>query len=321
MRLARPPRAGTCPLTVIGGFLGAGKTTFLNRLLATAKGRYAVLVNDFGAVNVDAGLVLDHDGRTIRLTNGCVCCSLGDGFLDTLMRVLGERPAFDHVVIEASGVGDPWAVAEIALVEPELRLDGVIVLADAERIAALAADERVGDTVARQIRAADIVILNKVDLLDGPDALAAARGAIASLRPGLRVVEATRAAIPDDLIGLERAASPTGRPRAEAVDHEDAFARLTYRRDGSFDPARLPDALAGLPASLLRLKGVCAVAGRPGAQVLQRVGRRWDLADAPARLGGASPIELVGIGLRDLRPETVEAGLDRALVPAGPAPR
>ncbi len=78
------------PVTVVGGFLGAGKTTYLNHLLRTGSARYAVLVNDFGAVNIDAGLIAQHDGTTMTLTNGCVCCSIGGGFLDTLGRILDD---------------------------------------------------------------------------------------------------------------------------------------------------------------------------------------------------------------------------------------
>ena len=123
MRRGLPAPATRCPLTVVGGFLGAGKTTLLNRLLAGSQGRYAVLVNDFGAINVDAGLIRDHDGQTLRLTNGCVCCSLADGFLDTLMRVLAEPEPFDHIVIEASGVGD---VSDVSAAPGFLTEDAVI---------------------------------------------------------------------------------------------------------------------------------------------------------------------------------------------------
>src|SRR5271156_2996345 len=116
--------AAPIPVTVIGGFLGAGKTTFLNRLLAEGTARYAVLVNDFGEINVDAALIERHDGTTMALTNGCVCCSIGSGFLETLGSLLDGVERFDRIVIEARGVGDPWRIAEIALIEPALRLEG-----------------------------------------------------------------------------------------------------------------------------------------------------------------------------------------------------
>lgn len=318
MRCDAGAAGGRTPLTVIGGFLGAGKTTLLNRVLAGADGRYAVLVNDFGAVNVDAGLIADHDGETLRLTNGCVCCSLGDSFLETLMRVLEQSPAFDHIVIEASGVSDPSAIAEIALVEPGLRLSSIVVLADAERIASLLADERVGDTVERQVRAADILLLNKLDLV-GAAELAHARAVLVSMRPDLRIVETVGADLPEALLDLAGPFHPATRFKADEVSHEGTFRRFAYRRRGRFDPDLLPAALARLPASLLRLKGRCSLVGTDGAQLVQMVGSRWSLAAAPAALVGDWPIELVGIGA-DADADEVSRILDHALAGPGDAP-
>jgi G3E family GTPase len=318
MKRRLPALASTtrCPLTVVGGFLGAGKTTLLNRLLAGAKGRYAVLVNDFGAINVDAGLVADHDGRTMRLTNGCVCCSLADGFLDTLMRVLAEPEPFDHMIIEASGVGDPGAIAEIALVEPSLVLHGVIVLADAERLPALAADHRLDETVARQIRAADLLVLNKCDLVD-PEGLAAALSILASQRPGVPVLETVEATLPEAILSLDGAtarSAPIARfPAAKAV-HEATFARILYRRAGAFDRDGLVRALDALPASLLRLKGSLRLGNRPEPQLLQLVGRRWSLTPLPGPAQGE--IELVGVATE--AGEAVAFLLDTALLRAEP---
>jgi G3E family GTPase len=302
-----------CTLTVIGGFLGAGKTTFLNRFLATAQGRTAVLVNDFGAVNVDASLIAGHDGRTLRLTNGCVCCSLADGFIDTLMRVLAEP--FDHIIIEASGVADPWAIAEIALVEPSLALAGVIVLADAARLPALLGDNRVGDTVRTQIRAADIVVLNKIDLVDAAG-LAAARAALAAVKPQLRIVDAVDASLPADVIaGVPPPARARSRLRASAASHEATFGRILYRRQACFDAPRLAAALDAMPASLLRLKGTVVLSDTAQPQLLQMVGARWTLSAAPTD-PDRWPIELVGIGIDAVAdPPVVERSLDTALAP------
>ena len=318
MRRERPTPATLCPLTVVGGFLGAGKTTLLNRLLADAQGRYAVLVNDFGAVNVDAGLIRDHDGQTLRLTNGCVCCSLADGFLDTLMRVLAEPEPFDHIVIEASGVGDPGAIAEIALVEPGLVLRGVVVLVDAERLPALAADPRMGDTIARQIRAADILVLNKRDLVDAIG-LAASHATLAALAPDVPVVDTVAAALPEALFALGgeapgSAGRGSSRLRAEAVTHEDTFQRLLYRRTGTFDRAGLGRALAGMPTPLLRLKGRVRLGDASGMHLLQMVGRRWSLSPLPEAAQGG--IELVGIAAADTEAgPTLSDLLDAALLP------
>ncbi len=297
------------PLTVVGGFLGAGKTTLVNRLLTQARGRTAVLVNDFGAVNVDAGLILAHDGETLRLTNGCVCCSMSDDFMATLIRVLDAADPFDAIVIEASGVGDPWAIAEIALVEPQLVLHAVIVLADAERLCALLDDVRLGDTVKRQVKAADLVLLNKMDLVD-EGALARASAALHALKPSLRIVPTTAAKLPEAL--LDTSSLPRRDPgEAPAADHEALFHRVLYRSDTGFDRAGLERALAGLPTTLLRLKGFCLVNEAPS--VLQLVGARWSLTTSTPRPGAGPAIELVGVALDPLAAEHVANRLDTAL--------
>ena len=104
----------TTPLTVVGGFLGAGKTTLLNHLLRQTKQRLAVLVNDFGAINIDAELVASHNGNTISLANGCICCSIGDNLVEALVDLTRQRSLPDHIIIEASGVADPARIAELA---------------------------------------------------------------------------------------------------------------------------------------------------------------------------------------------------------------
>ena len=166
------------PFTVIGGFLGAGKTTLLNRLLRGAAGRrFAVMVNDFGALDIDGRLVAEHAGDTIALANGCLCCTIGDSLVTTLLSLLDGARRFDHIIVEASGVADPGRIADLAVIEPRLQRDGVIVMVDAGEARGRAADRRVGDTVTRQLAAADLLVLNKTDL--APD-LAQLRGWLAT---------------------------------------------------------------------------------------------------------------------------------------------
>lgn len=299
------------PVTVVGGFLGAGKTTFLNHLLKTSSARYAVLVNDFGAVNIDASLIAQHDGATMMLTNGCVCCSIGVGFIETLGGVLDSKIPFDHIIIEASGVGDPWRIAEIALVEPSLRLNAVIVVADASRITELLADARVGDTVRNQFDRANLVLLNKVDRL-GRVAVDAAHAVMTALCAEVQIIETTEHTLPELPNGEFKPASRFT-AAADRPDHERSFHRWTYRRSGAFDRARLQDALAALPPQLLRLKGPCRVAGDAAPSLLQMVGQDWALM--PATPTGQDDILLVGVGT-DALPDTgtLDAILDAALI-------
>src|SRR4051812_41004512 len=109
------------PFTVIGGFLGAGKTTLLNCLLAGTTGRrFAVLVNDFGTIDIDGRLIAAHRGDTISLANGCVCCTIGDSLVETVMRLLEGARRFDHIVVEASGVADPGRIADLGVLDERL---------------------------------------------------------------------------------------------------------------------------------------------------------------------------------------------------------
>ncbi|HZX85133.1 MAG TPA: GTP-binding protein, partial [Reyranella sp.] len=181
----------TVPVTILGGYLGAGKTTLLNRLLADSQGvRLAVLVNDFGEVNIDANLIANRDSETISLANGCVCCSIGDNLAMTLYD-LAERPdGPEHVIVEASGVADPARIAGYAGCHPRLCLDGIVVLADAETVRARAGDRYVGDVVRQQLSAADLIVLSRTDLLDS-QATREVRDWIAAELPGACVQEAS----------------------------------------------------------------------------------------------------------------------------------
>ena len=184
------------PLTVIGGFLGAGKTTLLNRWLRASQGqRIAVLVNDFGALNIDAELIASDAGDMIALTNGCVCCSIGDDLGDALIRVLASGTRFDAVVIEASGVSDPWRIAQVGLADPGLSLDGVIVLVDAGAVLEQSRDPLLADSLLRQLKAADLIVINKTDLAND-DQRRQVRDWVASAAGHTPLFETSQAAVP-----------------------------------------------------------------------------------------------------------------------------
>lgn len=315
------PLPAKIPVTVVGGFLGAGKTTFLNHILKIGGARYAVLVNDFGAVNIDASLIIGNDGVTMTLSNGCVCCSIGGGFIETLSKVLDNEVSFDHIIIEASGVGDPWRIAEIALIEPGLRLNAVIALADASRVESLLMDARVGDTVRNQFERCDIVLLNKIDLLSRTEARAA-NAAVARLRDGIRIMETSKYTMPDLPKGPQGAVS---RFRAaevfDAIDHERQFRRWSYRRIDAFNRDRFEKALTQLPPQLLRLKGPCYFAGDAQPSLLQMVGQDWSITSPPNELPEHGCTMLVGVGTDDL-PDLrhLDAVLDGSLYQPAPLP-
>jgi G3E family GTPase len=155
------------PVTLLSGYLGAGKTTLINHVLTTAHGvRVTVLVNDFGAINIDASLIAARADETITLSNGCVCCSIQDDLGAAIgEQIRRERPP-QHIIIEASGVAEPARILRYVESWPGLRLDAVVCVVDAETIRPRANDKFVGRVVSRQIAAADLLIVNKTDLVD-----------------------------------------------------------------------------------------------------------------------------------------------------------
>lgn len=150
------------PLTVIGGYLGAGKTTLINRLLAEPHGqRVLVMVNDFGAINIDAALLTSSSEDTLELSNGCVCCTMGADLFMAVGDVLDRSPRPDHMVIEASGISDPARIAQVALAEPDLSYGGVVTVVDALNYDALARDVQIGAQVRGQVDVADLLMVSK----------------------------------------------------------------------------------------------------------------------------------------------------------------
>ena len=262
------------PVTILGGFLGAGKTTALNHLLRRGRERIGVLVNDFGAINIDAHLIEAAEADLVALSNGCVCCALGPDLGASLDRVAARQP--DRIVIEASGVADPWRIAQLVRLEPGMTLDAVLVLADATSFAAQSRDRYVADTVARQVARADLVLLSKTDIATTAE-LYASRAALLQLRPDVPVAEIHGGTLPDLVLGNP---APAGsRFVADAPEH--GFRTWLYRNDDAFDEDRLRQVLASLPSSVLRAKGFCRLGDIAQLHLLQLVGRRFTLAPWP----------------------------------------
>ena len=150
------------PVTVIGGYLGAGKTTLVNRVLRRADGRrIAVLVNEFGDLPIDADLIESRDDNVINIAGGCVCCSYGSDLMASLMDLQKLEPRPDHILIEASGVALPEAIAQSVELMVQYVVDGIVVIANADNVREQGSDTYLGDTIRRQLAAADIILLNK----------------------------------------------------------------------------------------------------------------------------------------------------------------
>ncbi len=323
------------PVTIIGGYLGAGKTTLVNHLLRERAGRrLAVLVNDFGELSIDADLIESREDELIRLAGGCVCCSFGSDLVGALMDLPAMRPRPDHVLIETSGVGIPGAVARTLGLLPGLALDAIVVLADAQTLRARAADRYVGDTVLRQLADADLIVLNKSDLVDAGTA-AGLRDWLAIQAPRARVLEAAQARLPIEVaLGPGAggqpgpARGPTSADRTRPDDQAPPignagllapapirsrvsapaaalFDSCALRFDHRVDCARLAQALCDPDLRLVRAKGVMLdTDGAPRS--LQLVGSRAEVAAVTHRAPGEG--RLVCIALRgELDPGRIEA--------------
>ena len=274
------------PFTVIGGFLGAGKTTLLNHMLRDNFGqRIAVLVNDFGAINIDAALIEWTESNTIALSNGCICCGLSNGLIDALPPLLERSPPFDHIVVEASGVADPAKVAHYGTL-PGLRVDSVIVLADAETIRANAADQRIGRQIVLQLKAADLLVLSKGDLV-GPAAVAETRRWLTETVGPVPIVEAVEGRMANEIllgqigqIGQIRQIGRVGRREDDdaAASSPVQYESRSYQAVELLQGAALRGFLDSLSTNVLRVKGVLRLRESPDDQTtVHRVGSRQRL--------------------------------------------
>jgi G3E family GTPase len=311
------------PVTVLSGFLGAGKTTLLNHVLANREGlRVAVIVNDMSEVNIDAALVRGGEAalsrteeRLVEMTNGCICCTLRDDLLEEVDR-LAREGRFDHLLIESSGISEPMPVAATfafarddgATLGDVARLDTMVTVVDAanflpelergdelaERgLAPFEDDERtVSDLLVDQIEFADVIVLNKLDLVDA-EAAARLRAALVRLNPAARIVDAEHARVDlqqvlgTGLFDLERAQQAPGWVQELNGEHvpeteEYGVSSTVFRSELLFHPGRLWDFVteeldSGAYGRILRSKGFFTLASRPQVTGL------WSQAGSVAR--------------------------------------
>ena len=351
------------PATVVTGFLGAGKTTLIRHMLENANGkRIALIINEFGDLGVDGDILKGCGDETcseddvMELSNGCICCTVAEDFIPTMQKLLDRENAPDHIVIETSGLALPQPLVR-AFNWPEIStrvtVDGVVTVVDgkavtegrfAHNVAAVDAQRRMDENLDHetplselfedQVACADMIVVNKSDLLDGDEADALVSRLKGESRAGVQVVKSTMGALPVDvLLGQGIGAESDLEARHEVHhhhhhhhhdddddhhdddhhhDHEhghDEFESFVVTRAEIDNPADFAARVADVirQHDILRLKGFAAVTGKPMRLTLQAVGPRVDTYfDQPF---GPQPREtrLVVIG---------QAGLDRAAIEA-----
>jgi len=338
--------SGKIPATVITGFLGAGKTSLMRHVLETANDRrLGLIINEFGDVGMDrdilaaCGIEGCGEDDIIELANGCICCTVADDFLPAMEALLDRPLPPEHIVIETSGLALPKPLIS-AFNWPDIRtrvtVDGVITVIDAEAFAAgrfahdpqavaaqraadpmLDHDSPLEEVFEDQLFCADLVVLNKTDLLDDAT-LARVRGEIAGrLKPGVKIVSASHARIDAAvLLGLGAGAEddldarPSHHDGLDGDHDHDDFESFTLSLDPVIDPQALRGRIEAVIAAhgILRIKGIVEVAGKDIRHVIQAVGARVQgYYDRPWRHGEPRLSRLVVIG---------EKGLDRAAVAA-----
>ncbi|AKM32881.2 cobalamin biosynthesis protein CobW [Pandoraea faecigallinarum] len=310
-------------MIVLGGYLGAGKTTIVNALLRNADGlRVTVLVNDFGAINVDAALIRERGDDVIGLENGCVCCTIGGRLVETLIAI-GERAQRpDLLVIEASGVSDPMRIAQVGLLDKAFRLHGIVVAVDASGIDATLADRYVGDIARKQILAASTLVMTKTDLVT-PQSLQETMTRLGELGATQIAVTSRNGEVPPAIFFPEHALALTGllSPRPMGVASRALPAGLrsfVWEADAVLERRRLKAALTMYPGKLLRAKGVVNLAPA-GMTEMHVVGARVALTKHPQMALRASSIVFIGV-LSDNEIARVYDALRSACIEFSPGP-
>ncbi|MEX0502996.1 GTP-binding protein [Alphaproteobacteria bacterium LSUCC0719] len=261
--------------TVIGGFLGAGKTSLVNRVLAGAGDvRFAVLVNDFGALNIDQALIESQDSQIMQLSNGCICCSLAGGLVDAMVSLMAYRDRIDHILIEASGVSYPGRIMDFARIDPDLRAGLTLVLIDASSMPAQLEDPRLAEVIAAQMQDADMFLLTKTDIADAED-LTRTRDYLATHQPGAPVLTGRA----DDADIIEMLLTRHDLPaldRSTATEHQPHpdFISVAMTATTSIDKAAFRDACDLHSGLLVRGKGIVGFV--EGVCVWQQSGRRTE---------------------------------------------
>jgi len=271
------------PVTVLAGYLGAGKTTLLNRILTADHGkRYAVIVNEFGEIGIDNDLIVDADEEVFEMNNGCICCTVRGDLIRIIEGLMKRKGRFDAILVETTGLADPAPVAQTFFVDDEVRkrasLDAIVTVVDAKHILARLADSHEAE---EQIAFADVILLNKTDLVS-PEDLATIERRIRNINAYAGLHHTTRAEIdPAVILGLgafdlDRILSiEPGFLGEDDHEHDVSISSVSLSSAAPMAPERLLPWLHELVArdgqDIFRLKGILAFPDEPQRYVVQGV--------------------------------------------------
>ncbi|MEP9380127.1 GTP-binding protein [Aquabacter sp. CN5-332] len=312
------------PVVVVAGFLGAGKTSLVNHLVSQCHDlRAAVVVNDFGAINIDAELVVGVDGNVYGLANGCICCAIRDDLVSTCLGLIRTFGALDLVIVETSGASDPLQVAN-AFMRPELagmmQVSAILGVVDAVHFGRHEGD--IAQLARTQLSVADIVVLNKADLVS-VGGLAEMKAVISETATRARILETSHGIVPLNLVlDLTRLPALGGRARFLADGGGNAHTYLAtwvWEQSQPLALNKLREAFDALPAGLYRAKGFIHLDEMPDRKILlQMVGRRSSLNAGGPWNGQGPATRVVMIGAPDaMSPNALRDTLDASVADPG----